>query len=43
VKCKDVNDMILSGMDSEEVEELITQNSFSNLEASLKFNNWRKV
>ncbi len=43
VKCKDVNDMILNGMDSEEVEELIAQNSFSNLEASLKFNNWRKV
>jgi hypothetical protein len=39
IKEKDINDMVLSGLD---VEDLISNNVFQNLEAELKFRNWRK-
>ena len=39
IKQKDINDMVLANLD---VEELISSNTFENLEAELKFTNWRK-
>ena len=39
IKQKDINDMVLANLD---VEELISSNTFQNLEAELKFTNWRK-
>ena len=39
VKQKDINDMVLANLD---VEEIINYNTFQNLEAELKFRNWRK-
>jgi len=37
---KDINDMILSGLDVQSVIEL---NTYSGLEAKLKFNTWKKI
>ena len=36
---KDINDMVLNGV---AVEEIISNNVFHNLEAELRFTNWRK-
>lgn len=43
VQEKDINDMILSGRKPEEVLELINTNTFSGMEAKLKFADWRKI
>ena len=43
MKEKDVNDMILAGKTKEEVEKIILTNSFSDLEASLKLKDWKKI
>tara|TARA_E500000318_G_scaffold11999_1_gene10879 strand:+ start:1872 stop:2891 length:1020 start_codon:yes stop_codon:yes gene_type:complete len=43
VKEKDVNDMVLAGKSKEEVEKIILTNSFSDLEASLKLKDWKKI
>jgi len=40
VKDKDINDMILSGLDVQSVIEL---NTYYGLEAKLKFTNWKKI
>jgi hypothetical protein len=37
---KDINDMVLSGLDVQNVIEL---NTYSGLEAKLKFNTWKKI
>ena len=37
---KDINDMILSGHD---IMSILESNIYSNLEAKIKFNNWKKV
>lgn len=37
---KDINDMIMSGLD---VQSVIESNTYSGLEAKLKFNSWKKV
>ena len=37
---KDINDMVLSGHD---VQEMIESNIYSGLEAKLKFNLWKKI
>ena len=37
---KDINDMILSGLD---VQSVIESNTYSGLEAKLKFNTWKKI
>jgi hypothetical protein len=39
IKEKDINEMVLANLD---VEDLISNNVFQNLEAELKFRNWRK-
>ena len=43
VKQKDINEMILSGKDKNEIEKIIMNNSFSDLEASLKLKDWKKI
>jgi transcription elongation factor Elf1 len=40
IKEKDINDMVIAGHD---VENLIKLNTYSGLEAKLKFNNWKKI
>lgn len=42
VEEKDINDMILSGKSPEEILNLINTNTFSGMEAQLKFADWRK-
>lgn len=40
---KDINDLILSGLSSEDVLDIIDSNTFSGLEAQLRFSKWSKV
>ena len=40
VKEKDINDMVLAGHD---IMPLLESNTYSSLEAKIKFNNWKKV
>lgn len=40
IKEKDINDMVLSGLD---VHTVIESNTYSGLEAKLKFTNWKKI
>jgi len=40
---KDINDMILSGLTTDEVKKLIDSYTFQGLRARLEFNQWRKV
>ena len=40
IEDKDINDMILSGHD---IMSILKSNIYSNLEAKIKFNNWKKV
>jgi len=40
---KDINDMILSGFDKEELCDIIQKNTFVNLRAKMEFINWKKV
>ena len=40
VNQKDINDMILSGLD---VQSMIESNTYSGLEAKLKFTTWKKI
>jgi hypothetical protein len=40
IKEKDINDMVLSGQNVQEVIEL---NTYSGLEAKLKFTTWKKI
>lgn len=37
---KDINDMVLAGLD---VEDIINYNTFNNLEAKLRFSKWKKI
>ena len=40
IKEKDINDMVLSGLN---VQEVIESNTYSGLEAKLKFTTWKKI
>ena len=42
VQEKDINDMVLSGRSPDEILELINTNTFTGMEAKLKYANWRK-
>jgi transcription elongation factor Elf1 len=42
VEGKDINEMILSGMSSEEIMSVMKENTFQGLTAKLKFVDWRK-
>jgi transcription elongation factor Elf1 len=40
---KDINEMIIAGKPVDEIERIISSNSFRSIEAQLKFNMWKKV
>jgi len=40
---KDINEIILSGKSQDEIEEIISSNTFRGIEAQLKYNMWKKV
>lgn len=42
VKQKDINDMVLDGMSSDKIVDVINENSYKGLEAKLKLAVWRK-
>jgi hypothetical protein len=42
VKEKDINDMVLAGRDPEEIQAIISSNTFGSLSAKLKLSEWRK-
>jgi hypothetical protein len=43
MKCKDINDMIIAGYTKEQVQEIITDNTFCGAAAKLRFAEWRKI
>ena len=43
IKVKDINDMILSGMTSKDIENIIDENTFEGMAAKLNLMRWRKV
>ena len=43
IEQKDINEMIMAGFSSSEIEEIISSNTFKDIEAQLKFNFWKKV
>lgn len=40
---KDINEMVLSGFSPEEIEDIISKNTFVNLRAKMEFVNWKKT
>jgi len=40
---KDINDLILSGMSVSEIVKLIDSNTYSGINAKIKYNKWRKL
>jgi hypothetical protein len=40
---KDINEMVLSGFSPEEIQDIISNNTFVNLRAKMEFINWKKV
>jgi hypothetical protein len=43
IQQKDINDMVLSGMSSNDVETSIRSNTFTGLQATLALNNWKRI
>ena len=40
---KDINDMIIGGYSKEEIQQIITNNTFSGIAAKLRFAEWRRI
>jgi hypothetical protein len=40
---KDINDMVLNGFSPDEIQDIISKNTFVNLRAKMEFINWKKV
>ena len=43
MKYKDINDMILGGYSKSEIQQIIIDNTFSGVEAKLRFTEWKKI
>ena len=43
IKEKDINDMIISGLTSSEICDIIHRNTFSGLQAKTQISHWKKV
>ena len=43
IKCKDINDMVMGGLDSDEIINIINESSASGLEAQIRINKWKKT
>ena len=41
IKQKDINDMVLSGVNN--IQKIIDDNTFTGLEAKVRFRDWRKI
>ena len=43
IQGKDINEIILSGKTADEIEKIISSNTFKDIEAQLKMNMWKRV
>lgn len=43
IESKDINDMVLEGFSKDEIQDIISKNTFVNLRAKAEFVNWKKV
>jgi hypothetical protein len=43
IEQKDVNEMVMSGISPDEIERIISSNSFSGLKAQMRFVSWKKI
>ena len=43
IEDKDINDMILSGFSSEELEDIMEKCNYNNLRAKMEFMNWKRI
>ena len=43
IKDKDINDLIISGITTPEIEKIISSNTFSKLSAKQQLNNWKEI
>ena len=43
IKEKDINDMIVNGMTVDEIHDIISNNTFSNLHAKTRLIDWKKI
>ena len=43
VKFKDINDMVIGGMQLEQIYDIINKNTFEGLQARLKINQWKRI
>jgi DNA primase len=43
IESKDINDMILDGFSPDEIQDIISKNTFVNLRAKAEFINWKKI
>jgi len=43
IKAKDINEMIVSGISVDEIESIISTNSFTGIKAQMRFVSWKKI
>ena len=43
IKVKDINEMVMSGISNDEIEKIISNNTFTGLRAQMSFVNWKKI
>jgi hypothetical protein len=43
IEAKDINEMVQSGLSPDEIQSIISSNTFNGLEAQTKFVFWKKV
>ena len=43
MESKDINDMVLDGFSPDEIQDIISKNTFVNLRAKMEFVNWKKI
>jgi len=43
IESKDINDMMLEGFSPDEIQDIISKNTFVNLRAKAEFINWKKI
>jgi hypothetical protein len=43
IKEKDINDIVVSGVDTEKLTSIIESRIFSGLQAKLELNKWKKI
>jgi hypothetical protein len=43
IGAKDINEMVMSGISPDEIESIISSNTFKGLQAQVKFNMWKRL